>query len=138
MLVDDLRHACADDWHAFTQHAFLAGIADGSLPEAAFREYLIQDYRFLVHFARAHAQAGADLALGGGLTQAMVRFAARHEYARTVEDVLARRARLLFLDARLAASLAPAVARLLQEETGVDPQQAAFERLAQQYAVLPD
>ena len=55
MLVDDLRHACADDWHAFTQHAFLAGIADGSLPEAAFREYLIQDYRFLVHFARAHA-----------------------------------------------------------------------------------
>jgi thiaminase/transcriptional activator TenA len=55
MLVDDLRHACADDWHAFTQHDFLAGIADGSLPEAAFREYLIQDYRFLVHFARAHA-----------------------------------------------------------------------------------
>jgi glycerol-3-phosphate dehydrogenase len=83
------------------------------------------------------ALPGADLALGGGLTQAMVRFSARHEYARTVEDVLARRARLLFLDARLAASLAPAVARLLQEETGVDPQQAAFERLAQQYAVLP-
>lgn len=83
------------------------------------------------------ALPGADLALGGGLTQAMVRFAARHEYARTVEDVLARRARLLFLDARLAASLAPAVAHLLQEETGVDPQQAAFERLAQQYLNVP-
>jgi glycerol-3-phosphate dehydrogenase len=83
------------------------------------------------------ALPGADLELGGGLTQAMVRFAARREYARTVEDVLARRARLLFLDARLAASLAPAVARLLLEETGVDPQQAGFERLAQQYATLP-
>jgi glycerol-3-phosphate dehydrogenase len=83
------------------------------------------------------ALPGADLDLGGGLTQAMVRFAARREYARTVEDVLARRARLLFLDARLAARLAPAVARLMLEETGVDPQQAAFERLARQYAALP-
>ena len=55
MLIDQLRCACADDWRAFTHHAFVAGIADGSLPEAAFREYLIQDYRFLVQFARAHA-----------------------------------------------------------------------------------
>ena len=55
MLVDDLRAACADDWRAFTHHPFVAGLADGSLPEAAFRVYLVQDYRFLVHFARAHA-----------------------------------------------------------------------------------
>jgi glycerol-3-phosphate dehydrogenase len=48
----------------------------------------------------------------------MVRFAARHEYARTVEDVLARRSRLLFLDARLAASAAQRVAALLGEELG--------------------
>ncbi|HEY1227076.1 MAG TPA: glycerol-3-phosphate dehydrogenase/oxidase, partial [Ramlibacter sp.] len=43
---------------------------------------------------------GASTDLGGGLTEAVVRIAARHEYARTVEDVLARRSRLLFLDAR--------------------------------------
>ncbi|MFM9124250.1 MAG: thiaminase II, partial [Actinomycetota bacterium] len=55
MLIDDLRAACADDWRAFTDHAFVRGIADGTLPEAAFREYLVQDYRFLVGFARAHA-----------------------------------------------------------------------------------
>ena len=48
---------------------------------------------------------GADLELGGGLTDAMVRFAARYEYARTVEDVLARRSRLLLLDAALARTL---------------------------------
>ena len=55
MLVDDLRAACADDWRAFTHHPFVASVADATLPEAAFRTYLIQDYRFLVHFARAHA-----------------------------------------------------------------------------------
>nr|WP_236589585.1 glycerol-3-phosphate dehydrogenase/oxidase [Ramlibacter aurantiacus] len=76
---------------------------------------------------------GAGNELGGGLTEAMVRFAAREEYARTVEDVLARRSRLLFLDARLAARLAGDVATILQEETGVDPARAAFADLAARY-----
>ncbi len=80
---------------------------------------------------------GAAQALSGGLTEAMVRFAARYEYARTAEDVLARRSRLLFLDARLAAALAPRVGALLQAETGQDPQTAAFAVLAQHYLRLP-
>jgi glycerol-3-phosphate dehydrogenase len=75
--------------------------------------------------------------LAPGLTEAMVRFAARHEYARTVEDVLARRSRLLFLDARAAAAVAPWVAALLREETGVDPRLEDFGRLALRYATLP-
>jgi glycerol-3-phosphate dehydrogenase len=83
------------------------------------------------------ALPGADRVLGAGLTEAMVRFAARSECARTVEDVLARRCRLLFLDARLAASLATRVGALLQEETGVDPQLAAFQALANSYLALP-
>ena len=61
---------------------------------------------------------GADRPLGGDLTEAMVRFAVRYEYARTVEDVLARRARLLFLDAAQAARMAPDVAELLADEIG--------------------
>jgi glycerol-3-phosphate dehydrogenase len=80
---------------------------------------------------------GASGHLGGGLTAAMVRFAARHEYARTVEDVLARRSRLLFLDAAQAASLAAEVGALLQEETGVDPQAGAFRELAARYLQMP-
>ncbi|RYX96757.1 MAG: glycerol-3-phosphate dehydrogenase/oxidase [Comamonadaceae bacterium] len=83
------------------------------------------------------ALPGANRELGGGLTEAMVRFAARHEYARTVEDVLARRSRLLFLDAALACTLAPEVAALLQEETGVDPQLDGFIQLCGQYLDLP-
>jgi glycerol-3-phosphate dehydrogenase len=43
-------------------------------------------------------------------------WAARYEMARTVEDVLARRTRALFLDARAAIEAAPAVARLLTRE----------------------
>ncbi len=84
------------------------------------------------------ALPGADKELGGGLTEAMVRFAARFEYARTVEDVLARRSRLLFLDAALAKSLAAPVAALLQQETGVDPALKAFLALCDQYLQLPN
>ena len=76
---------------------------------------------------------GAQNQLGAGLSEAMVRFAVRHEYARTVEDVLARRSRVLFLDARLAQQMAPAVAAILRQETGIDPQLPDFLQLAQHY-----
>ena len=80
---------------------------------------------------------GAGRELAPGLTEGMVRFAARREYARTAEDMLARRWRLLFLDAKLAGSLAARVGALLEEETGVDPQVGAFEKLARLYLKLP-
>ena len=84
--------------------------------------------------AAVHSLPGAERILAEGLSEAMVRFAARYEYARTVEDVLARRCRLLFLDARLAASVAPRVAEILQQELpGVDVKLAEFLMLAQQY-----
>ena len=76
---------------------------------------------------------GADRFVAEGLTEAMVRFAARHEWAITVEDMLARRWRLLFLDAQAAAQAAPEVARLLREETGIDPRLDDFQRLCDRY-----
>lgn len=87
--------------------------------------------------AAVEALPGADRVLCPGLTEAMIRFAARYEYAVCVEDVLARRSRLLFLDARLAASLAREVGEILRQETGLDPKVAAFLELAQQYLQLP-
>ncbi|MFT0546625.1 FAD-dependent oxidoreductase [Allopusillimonas ginsengisoli] len=81
---------------------------------------------------------GADIELAPGLTEAMVRFGVRYEYVRSVEDMLARRVRLLFLDAALAARLAPRVAALVQQETGLDARLAEFIELAQQYQTLPD
>jgi glycerol-3-phosphate dehydrogenase len=53
-------------------------------------------------------------------TGAEVVWAARCEMARTVEDVLARRTRALFLDARAAIAMAPRVAELMAVELGRD------------------
>ena len=83
------------------------------------------------------ALPGAGRELAPGLTEAMVRYAALYEYARTVEDLLARRHRVLFLDARLAAALAPEVGRLLQEITGQDPKTEEFIALTTQYLHWP-
>ena len=47
-------------------------------------------------------------------------WAARHELARSVEDILARRTRSLFLDARASIEAAPVVAPLLAGELGFD------------------
>jgi thiaminase (transcriptional activator TenA) len=40
-------------WRGYTHHNFVRRRASGKLPEACFRHYLIQDYLFLGHFARA-------------------------------------------------------------------------------------
>ena len=70
--------------------------------------------------------------------KAQVIWAVRNEMARTVEDVLARRLRALFLDAQAAIDMAPQVAALMAAELGKDNswQQAqvqAFKNMAQHY-----
>ncbi len=53
-------------------------------------------------------------------TFAEVIWSTRHEMARTVDDILARRQRALFLDARAAIEMAPAVAKIMADELGRD------------------
>ena len=74
---------------------------------------------------------------------AQVVWAARHEMARTVEDVLSRRVRTLLLDARASIEMAPRVAALLAEELGRDEawqraQVEAFAALARGYLLTDD
>ena len=52
-----LRASCKPEWEAYTRHTFVKQLGGGTLPEASFRRYLIQDYLFLIHFARAYALA---------------------------------------------------------------------------------
>ena len=54
---EQLKTAAAAEWRAYTEHPFTEGLAEGSLAEAAFRHYLVQDYLFLIEFARAYALA---------------------------------------------------------------------------------
>jgi len=73
---------------------------------------------------------------------AEVIWALRHEMARTVEDVLARRLRLLFLDAHAAIAAAPFTAKLMADELGKgdqwqNEQVAAFTALAGNYLLQP-
>ena len=73
-------------------------------------------------------------------TGAEVRWAARNEMARTVDDVLSRRTRSLFLNARAAVAMAPRVAELMAAELNFDEswqmkQVAEFAKLAKGYQV---
>jgi thiaminase len=52
-----LKAAASAEWRAYIEHPFTIGMADGTLTEAAFRHYLVQDYLFLIEFARAYAVA---------------------------------------------------------------------------------
>ena len=69
-------------------------------------------------------------------------YATKHEMARTVEDILARRLRVLFLDAREAISIAPRIAALMAMELDYPPEWAEaqvkiFSELARQYIPEP-
>ena len=72
--------------------------------------------------------------------EAEVVWAVREEMARTVEDVLARRIRALFLNAKAALAAAPRVAALMAAELGMDAnwqeaQLGAFREVAQGYVI---
>jgi glycerol-3-phosphate dehydrogenase len=93
------------------------------------------------------ALAAADKRLGQRLhpdlpyISAEVIWGVREEMARTVDDMLSRRTRALFLNARAAIAMAPAVAKLMAEELGtgqdwIDQQLQQFNDLARKY-LLP-
>ena len=97
--------------------------------------------------AEGEGEAGGDAALPGtppglppGLVPgaAAVRRALREDFALSIEDVLARRSRALFLDAAAAAAVAPAVADIVAHELGWsaprrEAELAAFLALAARY-----
>ncbi|MES2183236.1 MAG: glycerol-3-phosphate dehydrogenase/oxidase [Pseudomonadota bacterium] len=140
MAEDVLQHCAADGLLASRPGGVTVHLPLVGAPDALQAQHPISDapglHIYGTEGAAVAALPGAQAELCPGLTEAMVRFAVRHEYARTVEDVLARRSRLLFLDAALAGRLAGRVGRLLQEEGVDNPAVEAFEALAQQYATL--
>ena len=56
-LFETLKSRCAAEWEAYTRHDFVEQLGAGTLPLPVFQDYLIQDFHFLVQFARANALA---------------------------------------------------------------------------------
>jgi len=54
-LFQRLKADAKKEWSAYVSHEFVRQLGSGSLPEACFRHYLVQDYLFLIQFARAYA-----------------------------------------------------------------------------------
>jgi hypothetical protein len=84
-----LRSVRRAEWESYVVHAFVRGIGSGTLPVESFRHYLLQDYLFLVHYARAWAlvcaKAGTldDMRFAQGCVHAIldVERIAEHEIA---------------------------------------------------------
>lgn len=75
-------------------------------------------------------------------TAAQIVWAVKNEMAETVEDVLARRLRVLIIDAKAAIEMAPKVAQIMAKEIGADEtwekqQVASFTKLAEGYTYKP-
>jgi glycerol-3-phosphate dehydrogenase len=125
-----------------TEHLLLVGAAPGrALCEPPGEHLYGSEAPILRALPGADRWLARDQESGQGLlSEAMVRFGARFEMARTVEDMLARRSRLLFVDAQQAAACADEVGKILAEELGPAsaPQDLdAFKILAARYAEVP-
>lgn len=100
--------------------------------------YYGSDRTYIESIAQSEPNAAEKLHPDYPFLFAEVLWAVRNEMAETLEDVLARRIRLLFLDARVASEVAPAVAICMAKELGkneewINHQVADFQALCQQY-----
>ena len=92
----------------------------------------------ILNLIKENPALGEKLSPKFGYTLAEVVWAVREEMALTVEDVLARRVRLLFVDAREAMAAAPKVAETMARELGrdqawIDAQVESFTKMAKNY-----
>lgn len=58
-LTDDLHAAAKPIWDAQLEHPFVRQLGDGSLDVERFKRWVLQDYRYLMEFARIFAWAVA-------------------------------------------------------------------------------
>ncbi len=56
-LFNRLKSDCDADWKSYAEHEFVEQMGNGTLAKESFQHYLVQDYLFLIQFARAYALA---------------------------------------------------------------------------------
>src|SRR5580698_3525111 len=143
MAEDTVNHAITlgklDDNHCVTHDLHIHGYAENIDPHADLSVYG-SDAEHIRQFAKVRPELAKQLHPDLPYISAEVVWAARMEMARSVEDVLARRTRALFLNAHAAIAMAPDVASLLAAEFGKDKAWAeaevkSFNQLAEQYTL---
>ena len=117
--------------HGFTKNVSFNDLSVYGSDEEAIRN-LTEEQPYL----------GEKIIEGHPYIKAEIVWAVRNEMARTVEDVLARRIRVLFLDADAAIKMSPVVASLMADELGfnadwITEQIIAFKELAEKYLLKP-
>ena len=129
--------AGVDNRRSHTEDLQIHGGTHADIPERNLRPYGA-DAAHIAELIKAEPSLAALLHERLPYQYAEVVWHARHEMARTVEDVLARRTRALLLDAKASIEAAPVVARLLAAEldcdTGWQRQQSeTYQTLARGY-----
>jgi glycerol-3-phosphate dehydrogenase len=141
MAEDCVNHAATlaglDERPCVTRDLRVHGYHLSAPPFGAFADYG-EDALALRGLVEGRPDLGAVLDPDAPILAAQVFWAVRHEMALTVDDVLARRTRLLSLNARAAMRVAPAVARLMATELGKSDdwekaQVSEFTTLAERY-----
>jgi glycerol-3-phosphate dehydrogenase len=122
-----------------TQHLRIHGFDADSAPAGHLYVYG-SDAQKVRELMDADPGLAAQMHPGLPYLAAEVVWATRHEMARTVEDVLARRTRALFLNAKAAMTMAPRVAELMAHELNsnaawVTEQIQSFNETAQHYVL---
>ena len=54
-LSNVLYESVKEIWQSYLQHPFVKGLGDGTLPEDAFRFYMLQDYLYLLEYSKVFA-----------------------------------------------------------------------------------
>ncbi len=133
MAEDCVDHAAtlADlpDRNCVTKNLNIHGFRSPTVPHT-YMSFYGSDAVRIEQIQRGNAALADRLVPELPYTGAEVIWAAREEMARSVEDVLARRTRALFLNSKAAIAAAPRVAELMAQELGRDQQWQADQLTA--------
>lgn len=138
-ILDGMVTICGGKW---TTYRLMAKDAiDAAGREGRIAEHASHPEATLAGPPESNSRLEANLLDGNSLTPGDAREVTRlvrEEMARTVEDVLARRTRVLFLDAKCAAQSARAIAEAMalalgRDSTWIDAQVRTFTTLAKRY-----
>ena len=141
MAEDCVNHAATlaglDERPCVTRDLRIHGYHLSAPPFGAYADYG-EDALALKGLVEGRPDLGEVLDAEAPIVAAQVFWAVRHEMALTVDDVLARRTRLLSLNAKAAMRVAPVVARLMAGQLGKNEewertQVAGFTAIAERY-----